>query len=156
MASGHRVVVLDELYSEIARSISHEVKDIEASVDEAANMVTKELLSDIRDDSPVRTGVYKKGWKRKKLTYVYTVYNKTKPSLTHLLEYGHVCKTGKREGSEAQKEGIESKTRKKYVSKKPVKERVEPIEHIKKNEERAVEKFENLCIDIVSAGLRLK
>lgn len=126
--AGHRPVAIDELYSEIARSLSSEVQEIEESVDIAANMVTKELLSDIREDSPVRTGEYKKGWKRKKLKYAYVVYNSKKPERTHLLERGHLKRGGNG--------------------------RVSAIPHIEPNEKRAVEKFEDMCIKIVAEGVR--
>ena len=132
---GHRPVGLDELYTEISRAMSTEVQEIEESVDAAANIVTNEVLSNIRYDSPEgATGEYKKGWKRKKLKYSYVVYNKKKPYITHLLEFGHdiVGRDGKRKGKS------------------------KAIPHIKKNEQNAVEKFEDLCIEIVSGGLRLK
>ena len=127
--AGHRKRFPDELYVEIERMLTEEAKEIQENVNEAANIVTKDLLADIRADSPVDTGDYKKGWRRKKLKYHYTVYNKTHPQLTYLLEYGHQLRQGGR---------------------------AEPKPHIKPNEEKAVDKFDDLCINIVSEGLRLK
>lgn len=128
---GHQKVTPDELASELSRSLVEWTNEVAESIDAAANLVTKELLSDIREDSPGtgRAGSYKRGWSRKKLKYSYVVYNRFKPWLTHLLEFGHARRGGGR---------------------------VNCIPHIKKNEERAKERFEDLCVDIVSEGLRLK
>ncbi len=128
--AGHRKIHPDELYSQMMRALSAYSDEVIESTEQAANIVSKELLANIRADSPVgSTGEYKKGWVRKKLKYHYVIHNKNKPGLTHLLEHGHALKQGKR---------------------------TQAIPHIKKNEEMAVEKLENLCIKIVSEGLRLK
>lgn len=63
----------------------------------AVDATAKEVVRGTKEKSPVKTGVYKKGWtSRKALTgpgaYGRTVYNSKKPSLTHLLEYGHEIK----------------------------------------------------------------
>lgn len=126
--AGHRPIAIDELYVEITRSLSTEVQEIEESVEIAANMVTKELLSDIREDSPVRTGAYKKGWRRKKLKHSYVVYNSKKPEITYVLERGHLKRGGNG--------------------------RVSPIPHIEPNEKRAANKFEDMCVKIVAEGVR--
>lgn len=126
--SGHRRITPNELFSEIKRSLEEYDEEVNESVDKAADMLSKELLGDIREDSPVRTGAYKKGWKRKKLKYTRVVYNKTHPHITHLLQNGYTTRSGKR---------------------------VEGKEHIKKNEERIKERFEDLCVAIVSEGVRL-
>ena len=126
--SGHRKVAVNELYTEIARQLEEYNEEVNESIDKAADITTKELLNDIREDSPVKSGAYKKGWKRKKLKYTRVVYNKTHPHLTHVLENGHLTKNGKR---------------------------VKGIKHIKTNEERAIERYEDLCIAIAAEGLRL-
>lgn len=128
--AGHKPVAVDELYIEISRALSNEVAEIEESIDIAANIATKNLLSAIRENSPVKTGEYKKGWKRKKLKHSFVVYNSKKAGLTHLLEFGHKIAGGTKE--------------------------VKGIPHIKKNEEKAVESFEEMCVAIVSEGVRLK
>lgn len=128
--AGHRPVVPDELYSEISRAISKEVEEIEESVEYAAKVCAYELRDNIRADSPQRSGEYKKGWKVTKLTYSYVVHNKNKPEITHLLEKGHL----KRNGTD----------------------RVDGIPHIKKNEKHIADKFEDMCVAIVSEGVRYK
>ncbi len=126
MSIGHRKVHPNELYVEIVRELTTYTKEVRENINEAANRVTKELLSDIREDSPVRTGgpkSYKRGWQRKKLKYHYVVYNKNKPYITHILENG----------------GKHSRA----------------FPHIKKNAERAVLNYEDMCVAIVSEGVRL-
>ena len=64
--------------------------DIKKAVDKTAQQTAKNTKA----KAPVRTGKYKKGWGYTKEDqssdhYSATVHNKTKPSLTHLLQNGH-------------------------------------------------------------------
>lgn len=72
--------------------------DYKQEVDEKSNKavtkVGREVAQDLQNTSPKKTGDYAKGWAVKHDNDRYgstvsTVYNKTKPSLTHLLEFGH-------------------------------------------------------------------
>lgn len=81
-------------------------------MNEIADSVSKETLQKVRDASPVRKkngGGYKKGWARKadksKAVNEYTIYNKTKPQLTHLLEKGHAVKPDPGPGKKTRVEG---------------------------------------------------
>ena len=60
------------------------------------NKVAKECRKTVQDLSPRGTGEYRKGWavkvQRDRDSIEATVYNKTRPSLTWLLEKGHVIK----------------------------------------------------------------
>lgn len=70
---------------------------VEETKDEARKRVTKAgkvAAQTLREVSPRRTGKYASGWKSKTVdegldTLTATVYNTTKPSLSHLLEFGH-------------------------------------------------------------------
>jgi hypothetical protein len=119
---------VDELSDFISSEIKLYTDEIQDSMNKAADIVTKELVQDIKEDSPTNQGNYKKGWTRKKLKNSRVVYNKTDGWKTHLLEYCHAKKSGGR---------------------------VEGIPHIKDNGKRAEERFEDLCIAIVSEGLKL-
>lgn len=64
------------------------------ALEKAVDATAKETVKGNRSRSPVLTGVYAKGWSSKKTlqgsgVYGKTVYNKEKPSLTHLLQNGH-------------------------------------------------------------------
>ena len=88
--------VISELedYSEVvAEGLKEDVKD-----------VAKECMQDIKDNSPVRTGKYKKGWRIKTefesdSDIRLRIHNKTNYQLTHLLEKGHAGRGGTVEGS---------------------------------------------------------
>jgi len=64
----------------------------------AIDSVSKESANKIRNNSPVKTGSYAKGWAVKKSTKGKIrgaiVHNKTDYQLTHLLENGHVIRNG--------------------------------------------------------------
>lgn len=82
-------------------------KDLQEKANEAGQKLAKECANEIKANSPRNRPEYYKGW-----TYradrgfngstMYTIYNKTHPGLTHLLEKGHdVPGKGKRTGAQA-------------------------------------------------------
>lgn len=86
----------------MADSISAQLDDVldeySKEVDEAVNItmhaVAKEAAAKLKATSPKKTGQYASGWKVKNDfdSKSYTVYNAKKPSLTHLLENGHLIR----------------------------------------------------------------
>lgn len=72
--------------------------DIELLVDDIIMSAGKELAREIEYKSPKRTGKYAKGWTSKydKNKKESTIYNEESPTLTHLLEFGHLTKNKKR------------------------------------------------------------
>lgn len=61
----------------------------------------KELKADVQMYSPRDTGEYAKGWKLRKAKksdhyFSFILYNKDKPKLVHLLEFGHIARDGSR------------------------------------------------------------
>lgn len=72
--------------------ILHEyAKEVDDTTDKLMNEVAKETAQDLRNTSPSRTGEYARGWRTKKNGDMsFSVYNATKPQLTHLLNNGHV------------------------------------------------------------------
>lgn len=85
--------LLDLLGDEVA-SVTVDV--VEVVADDARKKLRSKSTGSFRD----RTGKYRRGWRaelRKTNTGVTaTVYNKTDYRLTHLLEYGHIMRNGKR------------------------------------------------------------
>ena len=63
--------------------------ELKSRVESAADKVSKNTAKRLKQTSPKKTGDYARGWSRKKIEGGYVVYNRTKPRLTHLLEYGH-------------------------------------------------------------------
>lgn len=68
----------------------------ECAVDskKAVSATGRELVNDLKGSSPSKTGKYGSGWRMRTEFdsfggYYVRVYNVTKPSLTHLLEFGH-------------------------------------------------------------------
>jgi len=120
---------IDELSNEITRELDSYCEEIQESTDKAADMVTKQLVEDIKADSPTDKGNYKKGWTRKKLKHSRVVYNKKYGWLTHLLENGYTSRNGKR---------------------------ISGKKHIANNERIAVDNFDDMVISIISEGVRFK
>ena len=72
--------------------------DIQEGITRSAEEVAKQGVAELRNNSPKRTGSYRKGW-RKKVEKGFgfveaTVYNATDWQLTHLLEHPHVIRNG--------------------------------------------------------------
>ena len=93
-------VSINDLAGEIALAVKNYTDDVAASVAEEVERTTKAVLKDIKDGSPVDSGEYKKGWRVKKSkgggSIKNTIYQKTKPSLVHILENGYVRRSGVR------------------------------------------------------------
>lgn len=82
--------ILDE-YGDAARE----------AVEAAAKTTAKEVVKKLRQGGTYRGGEdFNKGWTSKtektRLGSVTTVYNKTRPQLAHLLEFGHATQNGGR------------------------------------------------------------
>lgn len=82
---------LEKAISDIVKDYTNEQR---ADAKKAISKVGKQTAETLRNTAPKRTGKYAKGWKSKNENDGYDgfsniVYNTTKPSLTHLLEFGH-------------------------------------------------------------------
>ena len=86
-------IKIDNLSAEITMAIKEYTEKASQAITKEVTATAKTVLEDIKKTSPVDTGEYKKGWARKKSRLSgqteYTIYNKNKPSLAHLLEIGH-------------------------------------------------------------------
>lgn len=87
-------IKIENLQKEVMEYLEDYVEDIEDGVEEVTDKLSKEATTELRQTSPKRKGTrknpYYKGWTRKKekkgRMYIRKIYNKTNPSLTHLLE----------------------------------------------------------------------
>lgn len=112
---------INELANEIARAMEQYANLVESDFKKAVKDVAKETAKKIKENSPRKTGKYKKGWRSKVSSesshkIEVAVYNSKKASLTHLLEKGHAKRGGGR---------------------------VAGIPHIAPAENRAIEELEN-------------
>lgn len=85
MADKTLSVELDEVLEEYNDELDENVQIVMLAV-------AKETAKKLQDTSPKKTGRYARGWTVQSDfdSKTYTVYNAAKPSLTHLLENGHL------------------------------------------------------------------
>ena len=94
------MINIDQLAAEISNAVRQYTEDVTSDIEQELDRTSKTILREIKANSPVDSGDYKKGWVCKKDTSdgqtTYTIYNKNKPFLTHLLEFGHAKRGGGR------------------------------------------------------------
>ena len=94
--------------------------DISEVVEKVANKVGKEAVEELKNTSPKGTRKeYAKGWRLKKdklgkNRYIVKVHNKTDYQLTHLLEFGHATRNGRRTKAQPHIRPTEEKFSKKF------------------------------------------
>lgn len=98
-------ISISDLNDSIFKVLSEYKENIDEEVKETANKIAKEAKEDLMNDSPrskkERSQKYYKGWAikkkiNKKGKSVLAIWNKTNYRLTHLLEFGHNLKNGKK------------------------------------------------------------
>jgi len=94
-------ISVDQLANEIAKGLAEYTKDIIEGIDGASERIVKNAVKELNAESPKKTGKYAKGWavkteKKYGETNSHIIYNKNKPGLAHLLEYGHAKRGGGR------------------------------------------------------------
>lgn len=93
-------ISLDDLASEITKAVREYTNDITEAIEKEVDDTSKEALKEIKANSPRDKGDYVKGWTRKKDgqggQIKYTIHNKSRGSIVHLLEKGHAKRGGGR------------------------------------------------------------
>lgn len=86
----------DELSEYIAKIFDEYADKAEETLEKAGRKVGRRAVKIIKDSSPQRIHNkkhYKDGWTyrlaKELMSFEVTIYNKSKPGLTHLLEHGH-------------------------------------------------------------------
>ncbi|WP_144466575.1 HK97 gp10 family phage protein [Bacillus nitratireducens] len=87
---------INDFASEITRELQRYTHLVEEDLEVAKEEVSKNLVDELKQESPKKTGKYSKGWRKKKDGNAVIVYNALKPQLTHLLEKGHAKAGGGR------------------------------------------------------------
>lgn len=94
-----KTVKIDNLAAEITLAVRQYTEDVSLAIEKEVEQTANKVRDEIKANSPVKTGEYKKGWTRKKTgrgqQVEHTIHNKNKPSIAHLLEYGHAKRGGK-------------------------------------------------------------
>ncbi len=91
---------MKDLTIEIEKALKEYTEEVEEAVAQIIEEDVEAAVKELKDTSPKKTGEYARGWTAKKeMTdggIKMTIYNKTKPQLTHLLEFGHAKRGGGR------------------------------------------------------------
>ena len=90
--------------------------DVKLALEKASTEVAKEGVSRLKSTSPKRTGKYSAGWTQSKQKDTRVIYNKSRGSLTHLLEKGHASRNGGRVKAYKHIEPVEEFVKKELVS----------------------------------------
>lgn len=99
-------VSIQEMANAITRELAAYNQEVTDGIKDAVKEAAKECANQIKQNSPVLTGRYRKGW-TDKIMYDgredirITVYNRTDYQLTHLLEHGHAKVNGGRVAGKA-------------------------------------------------------
>ena len=103
-----------DIEAEIMKELSAYTEEVSAAVENAAVRLGKEAAQKLKETSPRSTGNrdhYADGWTVRKQKeggrLTVTIYNRRKPHLTHLLEYGHLKPGGQRVNGKAHIEPVQ-------------------------------------------------
>ncbi|PGW89973.1 HK97 gp10 family phage protein [Bacillus cereus] len=87
---------INDFANEITRELQRYANVVEEDIKDAQEKVADDLVNELKQKSPKKTGKYSKGWRKKKEGSAIIVHNALKPQLTHLLEKGHAKVSGGR------------------------------------------------------------
>ncbi|PEF89852.1 HK97 gp10 family phage protein [Bacillus cereus] len=86
---------MNDFASKLARELQRYAHVVEEELTNAQEDVADIAVGKLRQNSPKKTGGYRKGWRKKKVDKAVVIHN-TKGQLTHLLEKGHAKAGGGR------------------------------------------------------------
>lgn len=99
-------IPIDGLADAIAKELAAYNQEVTDGMKDAVKEAAQECTKQIKQNSPMLTGSYRKGWTDKVMydgreDIRVTVYNRTDYQLTHLLEHGHAKVNGGRVAGKA-------------------------------------------------------
>ncbi|QWH13272.1 HK97 gp10 family phage protein [Bacillus mycoides] len=86
---------MNDFAGELARELQRYANVVEEELTTAQEDVANIAVGKLKQNSPKKTGGYRKGWRKKKDGKSIVIHN-TKGQLTHLLENGHAKAGGGR------------------------------------------------------------
>ncbi|EJV82074.1 MULTISPECIES: HK97 gp10 family phage protein [Bacillus] len=86
---------MNDFASDLARELQRYAKVVEEDLENEIDEVADIAVGKLKQNSPKKTGGYRKGWRKKKEGKGVVLHN-TKGQLTHLLENGHAKAGGGR------------------------------------------------------------
>lgn len=87
---------IDSLADEITAALKDYTSEVEERLEKSKAKVARRAVRTLKETSPKKSGEYAKGWGSLKRGTNRVIRNRTKPSLTHLLEKGHANRGGGR------------------------------------------------------------
>ncbi|BBN99160.1 HK97 gp10 family phage protein [Sporolactobacillus terrae] len=103
-------IKINRLTDAIMDELKYYTEGVGEKLDQAKDTVSKEAVSELKSNSPKRTGDYAKHWSRKKTAHGYVVYNRDPTyRLTHLLERGHMNRDGSQTAARVHIKPVEEK-----------------------------------------------
>lgn len=95
-----RQVEIKDLASELANAYATYTEDVVSGIEEAADLISKDAVAEIKQKAPKRTGGYAKGFRRVKrktpASFEFEIWNPQHYRRVHLLEKGWTGRDGKR------------------------------------------------------------
>lgn len=94
-------VTVDHLAEAVMKGLTEYADASTELVKQSVQQVSKEVKKEISENTPKRTGAYKKSWATKKTketsnSLTMTVHSKNRYQIAHLLEHGHAKRGGGR------------------------------------------------------------
>ncbi|MGH0943747.1 HK97 gp10 family phage protein [Bacillus mycoides] len=86
---------MNDFASDLARELQRYAKVVEEDLENEIDEVADIAVGKLKQNSPKKTGGYRKGWRKRKEGKGVVLHN-TKGQLTHLLENGHAKAGGGR------------------------------------------------------------
>lgn len=121
-----------DLHAKIMRELTDYTYEVSAGIEKAADRVSRDAVKTLKQNSPRSDEAgahYADGWTKRKTKgngkLQIVIYNRIKPHLTHLMEFGWITKDGTR---------------------------VEGREHITPVKDKLAEDFPKLCEEIVKGA----
>lgn len=95
-----KTVKVDQLADEITKAMREYTEDVTEGINNKVDDVADKVLQEVKATAPMQTGEYEAGFVKVNKSFPgkrrYVVWNKRYYSLVHLLEFGHVLRSGGR------------------------------------------------------------